>query len=435
VKLSRLTTLFCTAFAVRLLYLLEWNGTPLFDVLIGDGRQYDLWARGISGGSWLGTEVFYQAPLYPYFLAVVYSTLGDGPWVVRLVQIALGSASCVLLALAGRRFFDEKVGLMAGFVLALYAPAVYFDGLLQKATLAGLLTTLLLFCLGGHLGSARDRWVGWAGAVLGLLALTRENALILVPIVGLWLLLGPGESPLPRRVRWVAFFLGALATVLVPVAIRNSALGGGFAPTTSQLGPNFYIGNHDGANGRYVPLRKGRGDPRYERRDATEMAERALGRKLSAEEVSDYWLGRSLDFVRSEPDEWIGLMARKALLVWHAGEIMDVDSLAAYADESILLRVLGFVSHFGVLAPLAFLGVWFTRKRWRGLWLLYAVVPCWCCSLRPPCSNCTARGDSEHGSRWAVPWSHSCYWPFRATGPCAVTWTPEPSRITAWGGP
>ena len=374
VKLSRLTALFCAAFAVRLLYLLEWSGTPLFDVLIGDGRHYDLWARGISGGSWLGSEVFYQAPLYPYFLAIVYSTLGDGPWIVRLVQIVLGSASCVLLALAGRRFFDEKVGFVAGCGLALYAPAIYFDGLLQKATLAGLLTTLLLFCLGEHLGSARDRWAGWAGAVLGLLALTRENALILLPIVVLWLLIGPGESPLPRRIRSSALFLGALALVLVPVAMRNNALGGGFAPTTTQLGPNFYIGNHEGANGRYVPLRKGRGDPRYERRDATELAERALGRKLGAGEVSDYWLGRSLEFVRSEPGAWLGLMAHKTLLVWHAGEIMDANSLETYADESALLHLLGFVSHFGLLAPLAFLGVWFTRRRWRKLWLLHAVV-------------------------------------------------------------
>jgi len=372
-KLSRLIALFCTAYVVRLLYLLEWSGSPLFNVLIGDGRQYDVWARAISAGGWLGSEVFYQAPLYPYFLGVIYSTLGDGPWVVRLVQITLGSASCVLLALAGRSFFDERVGLVAGFVLALYAPAIYFDGLVQKATLAGFLTTLLLWCLGRHLGSTQKRWVVGSGVVLGLLALTRENALILVPIVGLWLL-GPKEKSIARRAREIAWFLAALVLVLVPVALRNQALGGGFSPTTSQLGPNFYIGNHAGANGCYVPLREGRGDPRYERHDATELAERARGRRLGADEVSDYWLDRSLSYVRSEPGEWIGLMARKALLVWHAGEVMDVDSLAAYTDESILLRLLGSVSHFGVLAPLAFLGVWYTRARRRELWLLYAIV-------------------------------------------------------------
>ena len=369
----RLTAVFCTALAVRLLYLLEWRGTAMFDVLIGDGRQYELWARRIVDGEWIGREVFYQAPLYPYFLAVVHGTLGDGPWAVRLVQVLLGSLSCVLLALAGRRFFSERVGLVAGFLLALYAPAIYFDGLVQKATLSGVLTTLLLCCLGQHLGTGRERWLAATGLVLGLLALTRENALILVPIVVLWLALGAGSTPRVRRTRWIVLFLAGLLVVLAPVALRNRSLGGGLAPTTSQLGPNFYIGNHAGANGRYVPLRKGRGDARYERDDAVQLAERALGRRLAAEEVSDYWLERSLDFVRARPGQWAGLMVRKAFLVWHAGEIMDADSFETYADASWLLPLLGLVSHFGVLAPLGLVGVWLTWGRRRDLWLLYAI--------------------------------------------------------------
>ncbi len=36
---------------------------------MGDSRAYDEWARRIAAGDWIGREVFYQAPLYPYFLA------------------------------------------------------------------------------------------------------------------------------------------------------------------------------------------------------------------------------------------------------------------------------------------------------------------------------------------------------------------------------
>ena len=40
-----------------------------------------------------------------------------------------------LLGLAGYRFFSTRVGAIAGFVLAIYAPAIFFDGLIQKSVL------------------------------------------------------------------------------------------------------------------------------------------------------------------------------------------------------------------------------------------------------------------------------------------------------------
>jgi len=63
---------FVIALAVRLVHLWQMREAPFFSVLLGDSRGYDEWARRIAAGEWLGTDVFYQAPLYPYFLAVIY---------------------------------------------------------------------------------------------------------------------------------------------------------------------------------------------------------------------------------------------------------------------------------------------------------------------------------------------------------------------------
>jgi hypothetical protein len=75
------------------------------------------------------------------------------------------------------------------------------------------------------------------------------------------------------RLQLAAAFVLGLAIVLLPVAIRNYAVGGGFYLTTSQFGPNFFIGNNPNADGTYASLRFGRGAPEYERQDATELAE------------------------------------------------------------------------------------------------------------------------------------------------------------------
>ena len=90
------------ALALRLAHLAWLRHTPVFVVLIGDALQYDAWARQIAGGQWIGTEVFYQTPLYPYLLAIVFKLAGHHLLLVRAIQAALGAMSCVWLCVAGR---------------------------------------------------------------------------------------------------------------------------------------------------------------------------------------------------------------------------------------------------------------------------------------------------------------------------------------------
>ena len=85
--------------------------------------------------------------------------------------------------------------------------------------------------------------------------------------------------------------------------------------STFQAGPNFYIGNHRGATGRYRPLVRGHETPTFERRDATMLAEREVGRTLSPREVSRHWLSRGMDDIRAAPGSWLLLMTKKSLMV------------------------------------------------------------------------------------------------------------------------
>ena len=55
--------IFLVAVAARLAHAWALRDTPLFDVLIGDARAYDAWGQRLAGGDWIGTDVFYQAPL------------------------------------------------------------------------------------------------------------------------------------------------------------------------------------------------------------------------------------------------------------------------------------------------------------------------------------------------------------------------------------
>src|SRR5258706_13775757 len=111
--------IFCVALFVRTTHVWQISKSPFFTVLMGDSRSYDEWAQRIARGDWFGHEVFYQAPLYPYFLGVVYSLAGRNLFVVRLGQAAIGSLACLLLDLAGERLFSRTTGSIAGLMLAL----------------------------------------------------------------------------------------------------------------------------------------------------------------------------------------------------------------------------------------------------------------------------------------------------------------------------
>ena len=80
---------------------------PYFSTLMGDARGYDQWAQRLAGGDWIGTDVFYQAPLYPYFLGLVYAVAGHDLMAVRLVQAVLGSLSAVLVGYAAARLVSR----------------------------------------------------------------------------------------------------------------------------------------------------------------------------------------------------------------------------------------------------------------------------------------------------------------------------------------
>ena len=373
--------IFTVALLVRVAHVLQIRGADFFALTLGDTWAFEQWARQIAGGDWLGDEVFWYAPLYPYFLGAFYATIGDDPLVVRLCQASIGAASCVLLAWAGRRWFSKPVGVAAGFILALYAPAVFYDGLLHKPVLVLLLLCLLLGVLGGlarHPGRPLA-WL-WAGASLGGLILTRENAMAFAPVLLLWLFL-QRRVPVTRRLACACLLAIGLALMLVPVCVRNKVVGGEFHVTAANFGDNFYKGNNPRADGTYMPLRQGRGTPKYERHDATAMAEEALGRKLAPSEVSRYWTGRALEYIRSDPGDWLLLMANKCLLFWNDVEWSDSEDQYTHADWSAPLRYLGLVAHFGVLAPLAACGLWITWARRRGIWLLYLMMASYTASV------------------------------------------------------
>ncbi len=270
--------IFSLALLLRTVYLYEISDSPGFSLLMGDSEFYDTWALEIAGGDWIGNEVFFSGPLYPYSLGMIYTIFGRNLLVVRIIQILLGATSCILLALAGRSFFSKRTGVISGILLAAYPSAIYFDCLIQKATFSLFLITLLLMLLGKIITDSNSKLWALSGIVLGFFALVRPNAFILSCVIILWMLVYfRRESKKKLLVSNTALILG-IAIVLFPVALRNKIVADDFTLFVSNFGSNLYMGNNPNAKGVYSPLITDRCNIKYEIEDDTGQAEKDLGR-------------------------------------------------------------------------------------------------------------------------------------------------------------
>ncbi len=413
----------CTllAFLLRLANVLAQRANPFSSYLPVDQGAYDRWAQRIAAGEWLGRSVFYQDPLYPYFLGVLYATIGRHLAVVMVLQGLLGALNVPLLWAIATRLWGARAGRIAALLAALYAPFVFYEGLALKTFLEVLfLNAAVLATLWAGEAAHRETAPGsrvtrfglLAGALLGIGALARANFLLLAPILAACVLwpghgrdaLAPKEDgagrrgsgpvpgrqggrpasgdrrrlfvgwpkPSPRAWRGAAAVGAGLLVVLLPVLIRNRIVGRDWVLTTSQAGQNFYIGNHAGnARGVYQPPAFLRPDPQHEEEDFRREAERRLGRSLKPSEVSAYWSREAWRYVGAHPGRFLGLSATRLGLLLHRHEVPDNEDFRFWARYSPWLRFNPV--RWDLLGPLAVAGLALGWRHRRRLWLLYAL--------------------------------------------------------------
>jgi tetratricopeptide (TPR) repeat protein len=365
-----LLIIFLVAFSIRFIYLLEIRDNPYFHNLIVDAKTYDEWALTIIGGNDQAAEVYWQAPLYPHFLSLLYRIFSHDYFMVRVIQFFLGALNCVLLYLIAKKFFSP-VAVLASLIAALYGPFIFFEGeLLAPVILVTLYLLLVLTLLYAVQNQKKVMWF-LSGLVNGLAALTHGIAIILIPFISGWIYVRSRKMEKfgTSAARASIFVMGCLLIIGL-TTVRNYFVGGEFVPISYNAGFNFYIGNnpdHDYT----VGIRPGR---HYDELVSQPSKEGITGRSAH----SRYFLYRALHFIREEPFTYLKLLCRKIFLFLHGNEIIRNQDAYAFRRFSFLLsgllwkKVLGFP--FGLICPLALMGIVLSIKKREKVSLLYIVL-------------------------------------------------------------
>lgn len=368
-----LLLVFALAFGLRSLAVVQHEARhPLAQRPAIDEASYDSWAREIAGGELVGREIFFQEPLYPYVLGGVYALAGDEPAsqrrAARWLQAGWGALAAGVAAALSARLFGERAGWVAGALVALHRPSIWFPALLLKENLFVL--ALVALALGIVATRAREtapwRWLG-LGALAAAGALLRGNLLVMLPVLAAWPVV---RALLERRWRWrvladsLAFALGA-TLVLAPVALRNQHVGGRLVLSTSGAGTNFYGGNNlDNPFGLAKEFDWVRGIPEHEAGDWRREASRRAGRELDATEASAFWMRAALESMESQPLAHVRILWNKLRLTLGSYEVPDNHFLEW---DARYLPVLGWpLPGFALVGALGLAGVFsllLLRKR------------------------------------------------------------------------
>jgi len=241
-----------TALIARLAYLWGYRSHPFFEFTFLDPRWHHDWANAVASGKLIGKEAFFRAPLYPYFLGLIYTLTGSSMLAARLAQFALGIASAVMVYLLGLKLLGKNIpAFVAGMFFALYGPMIYFEGELLIPSLIVFLDMagLILFYAASRKRSAKYYIAG--GLVFGLSAIARPNVLVPAAMLAVWAAFEGGKIR-SNIVRKAAPFFAALLIFPMLVTAYNFAVSGDFVFIASQGGVNFYIGNNRRADGKSI---------------------------------------------------------------------------------------------------------------------------------------------------------------------------------------
>jgi tetratricopeptide (TPR) repeat protein len=346
---------------LRIEYLREFSFSPLFDLALGaDVSEYDQRAREIAAGVAAGSDI--HAPLYSHFLGALYRFGGFSIPTVRAGQLLLNflvwTAAYFVLR---RRVADPGVPeIFLGWAM-LYPAMIYFQAeLVSEALVVPLLlgSLLLLDAAETAAGSARARRLQFGGGALlaGLAAVTHPMALFFLAAETIWF----GWRKPRLRALW---FAGIALLVILPVSVSRSRSTGRPVLIQENSAFNLFLGNNPAADGGCY-LRPGAAWRAVHR----EAEERAAAQGIS---VDRWFLGETGSFVLTRPIQALGLLGRKALLVFSPVE------LAAGADGRVigtftplmryggmLSTVLLFLSALAGLLLLAKNRAWVAYRHW-----------------------------------------------------------------------
>lgn len=305
---KRVTLIILLTLAVRIaaIFILRRHLLPEF-------WEYDQIAKNIIAGkgyvfSHLNTEYWALGyPLYPFFSSVIYSLTNNNYFVLELFNVLLSGFISYFIYRISKQLFDEQVGLLSAFIVAIHPGLIIYATKLHELVLVNFFACLI-FWYSISCDIKRIRTDIIIGILVGIASLLRPTMVFFYPLFLLYKSLK--GSSLAKILRSALIIGSLLACVIAPWIIRNYSIHKQWTFITTSSAEHLWRGNNAFSTG--TSLTK-------DNKNMFELAPKEFMEKLySLDEIGQYnlFITEALKFIRSNPYFFGRMLVKKFFYFW-----------------------------------------------------------------------------------------------------------------------
>ena len=327
---------------------------------IMDAINYDAIAISLSEGNGFclyEAPTAFVAPLFPFYLSIIYSIFGQNYLVVKILSAILWGVSIFLIFLIGKEIFNEWVGLVTSLIIAIHPELIGISTFIYTETLNILLLCLSIYILAKGLKSDKDdkKYFILSGFILGLSTLCKGTTM-LFPffLFGIFIL----ESGLRKKIVPLLFFIACFGLAILPWTIRNYIQFDMVLPIATGGGETLWTGS-------YIPFD---GEYRYEQ---TREKIEELTTGISMIERDSKLMAEAKKNIKENPAGFAKLFVKKIYRFW-IKVYEDIPS-GSKRGSNFVIKFGLFMIHFPILI-LALIGIYMSNIRKKEVLLLLSLL-------------------------------------------------------------
>ena len=210
------------AFCLRVAVIVLSRG----EAVGGDGFTYSNEANRNAAGHWF-LNLFPAVPdaLHPpiwTLILTVWAFLGQhDTFQQQVLACAIGTATVAMIGLVARRVAGDRAGLVAATIAAVYAGFWVYERALLSETFLLFLIAVMLLAAYGFYSHPSIRRAAILGALCGLLAMTRSEQILILPLLVVPLILTARNVDWRARIAWLVMAATLTGVVIAPWTIYN----------------------------------------------------------------------------------------------------------------------------------------------------------------------------------------------------------------------
>jgi 4-amino-4-deoxy-L-arabinose transferase-like glycosyltransferase len=298
------------------------------------------------------------SPVYPYFLALIFSLFPiDKFLVIQYIQAVVSSLTCISGYFIAKRIFGRRIAVLSTLLIALSIFMIRTSLMIRRTSFIVLfLSLVVLYSL--KMTEAK-RFRDWAiyGLLQGVTILISPEVSVFAPLALAWIFY---HNPMKRKAKIyrLVLMLAMLVLIISPWTIRNYMVFKRLVPIASSFGANFWEGNNPNASGSDYLYPYG-----YTR--LTEKLKKKMSPDMNEIERIDILQKEALEYIRWNPRRFLELRVKSFFYFWFSH--YNWEKLNSYP-----FNIVTFAPTL-LMNILAIIGIIFCCRKW-GTFLLIMLL-------------------------------------------------------------